>query len=310
MSPFFNGGGFAAVLSPIYFGGTCHIFPRFMAEPMLKTVQAMGITNMFMVPTQFHAMFNLGESTLSKYDRSSLKVINSNAAPLPQATKEKIAAYFGDTVLYDAYGSTEFGSATALRPYDQLRKKACVGLPQPGAFVELRRPDGSLCAAGEVGEIFVRTPWMFSGYLNRPEATREAIVDGWCTVGDLGRRDEEGYLYVVDRLKNVIISGGQNIFPREVEDVLYTHPAVAEAAVVGKPDAYWGESVTAFIELRPGTSLLPDELQKFCRSELSGYKIPKEFIVRETLPRNASGKIHHLTLREELKAAARTRGAE
>ncbi len=303
MSPFFNGGGFANVLSPLFFGGTCHIFPRFMAESMLETIQDRRITNMFMVPTQFHAMFNLGDETLNKYDRSSIKVINSNAAPLPQATKEKIDAYFGSTVLFDAYGSTEFGTATALRPYDQLRKKSCVGLPVPGSFVQLRRADGTECEADEVGEIFVRTPWMFEGYLNKPEATAEAYQDGWCTVGDLGRKDDEGYLYLVDRKKNVIITGGQNVFPREVEDVLHTHASVKEVAVVGKRDDYWGEAVVAFVEPKDGEKVDQETLIAFCKEQLSAYKVPKAFHFRDALPRNASGKILHRALRDELNSA-------
>ena len=301
MSPFFNGGGFANALSPLFLGGTCHIFPRFLAEPMLQAIQERKITNMFMVPTQFHAMFNLGEGVLSKYDHSSIKVINSNAAPLPQATKEKIDAYFGSTILFDAYGSTEFGSATALRPYDQLRKHSCVGLPQPGAFVEVRRSDGTRCDPDEVGEIFVRTPWMFEGYLNKPEATAEAFKDGWCTVGDLGRTDEEGYLYLVDRKKNVIITGGQNVFPREIEDVLHNHSSVKEVAVVGKPDDYWGEAVVAFVEPTDGAEQDSAALIAFCKERLSGYKVPKDVTFRAELPRNASGKILHRALRDELK---------
>ncbi len=299
MSPFFNGGGFANVLAPIFFGGSCHIFPRFMAEPMLKTVEARRITNMFMVPTQFHALFALGDEVLQKYDTSSLKVINSNAAPLPQPTKEKIDAYFGSEVLYDAYGSTEFGSATALRPYDQLRKLSCVGLPQPGCEIRVVDADDKPVAAGEVGEIFVRSPWLFSGYLNAPEATAEAMRDGWCTVGDLGRLDEEGYLYLVDRKKNVIITGGQNVFPREVEDVLYDHPQVHEAAVVGRPDDYWGEAVVAFIVPARGETPPTEALKSFCKQRLTGYKVPKDFVLRESLPKNATGKILHRALRDE-----------
>ena len=302
MSPFFNGGGFANVLAPVFFGGTCHIFPRFLAEPMLAAVQKRRITNMFMVPTQFHAMFNLGKQVLRSYDVSSLEVINSNAAPLPQPTKEKIVAYFGDGVLYDSYGSTEFGSATCLRPADQLRKLACVGVPHPGAFVRVLREDGAVVAADEVGEVFVRTPWMFEGYLGRPEETRSAFRDGWCSVGDLGRLDDEGYLYLVDRKKNVIISGGQNVFPREVEDVLYAHPAIKEAAVVGREDDYWGEVVTAFVEVAHGAPVDADALKRFCGERLTGYKVPKAFHVRDVLPRSAAGKILHRALRDELNA--------
>lgn len=303
MSPFYNGGGFSNVVCPIFFGGTCHILPRFQAEPMLSAIHQRKITNMFVVPTQFHAMFQLGENKLSKFDRSSLKLINSSAAALPQATKERVVEYFGSDVLYDAYGSTEFGSATVLRPADQLRKKSCVGLPQPGVLLKLLADDGSDVPAGEVGEVCVQSPWFCSGYWNRPEESKSLIKEGYMTVGDLGRQDEEGYLYIVDRKKNVIISGGQNIFPGEIEDVLYHHPDVHEVAIVGKPDDYWGETVIAFIVPERGAEVSAEQLKSFCKERLSGYKIPKEFILRDALPKNGTGKIMHRVLKDELAIA-------
>lgn len=303
MSPFYNGGGFSNAICPLFFGGSCHILPRFMAEPMLRAIHERRITNMFVVPTQFHAMFKLGEQTLSKFDRSSLKLLNSSAAALPQATKEKVVEYFGPNVLFDAYGSTEFGSATVLRPADQLRKLSCVGLPQPGVFLRLLSDDGEEVAPGEVGEVCVRSPWFCSGYWNRPDETEALMKNGWMTVGDLGRQDDEGYLYIVDRKKNVIISGGQNIFPGEVEDVLYHYPGVHEVAIVGRPDDYWGESVVAFIAAKDGANLDAEEIKSFCKARLSGYKIPKEFIFRSDLPKNGTGKILHRKLKEELAEA-------
>lgn len=300
MSPFYNGGGFSNAICPIFFGGTCHILPRFQAEPMLDAIHERKITNMFVVPTQFHAMFKLGEKKLSQYDRSSLRLLNSSAAALPQATKEKVVEYFGSDVLFDAYGSTEFGSATVLRPADQLRKKSCVGLPQPGVILKLLSEDGDEVAPGEVGEVCVKSPWFCSGYWNKPEETKALMQHGFMSVGDLGRLDDEGYLYIVDRKKNVIISGGQNIFPGEVEDVLYHHPGVHEAAVVGKPDEYWGESVAAFLVPEPGSELSADALKAYCKERLSGYKVPKDFIFRTELPKNGTGKIMHRALKDEL----------
>lgn len=302
-TPFFNGGGFSNAIAPLFFGGYTHIMPKFDAERVLEVIEEKRITNMFMVPTQFHGVLALGDDVLDKADVSSLKLVLSSAAPLPQATKEKLSAFFGNDVLFDAYGSTEFGSATALRPYDQLRKNACVGLPQPGCEVRLLDNDGNRVPRGEVGQVYVRSPWFFAGYWNNPKATEECFRDGWCTVGDLGRLDEEGYLYIVDRVKNVIITGGQNVFPREVEDTLYRCEPVHEAAVVGKPDDYWGEAVVAFVTFKPGQSMSAEELIAFCKQEMSGYKVPKEIIVRDSLPKNGTGKIMHKTLREELADA-------
>lgn len=300
-TPFFNGGGFSNAITPLFFGGYTHIMPKFDPARVLEVIDEKRITNMFMVPTQFQGLLALDRQILDMADISSLKLVLSSAAPLPQATKEKLVAFFGADVLYDAYGSTEFGSATALRPYDQLRKHACVGLPQPGCEVRLLDSDGKDVPLGEVGQVFVRSPWFFAGYWNKPEATEEAFRDGWCTVGDLGRQDDEGYFYIVDRLKNVIITGGQNVFPREVEDTLYRHKAVHEVAVVGRPDEYWGEAVVAFVSFKPGMTASPEELIAFCKEDMSGYKVPKDIFLRDELPKNGTGKIMHRLLRDALR---------
>ncbi len=299
-SPFHNGAGFINGLAGTFFGGTTHILSKFEPELLLRAVHDRRITSMFMVPTHFHAIFNMPETQLGGFDVSSLKAIHSNAAPLPQATKERIVDFFGDDVLFETYGSTECGGCTFLRPEDQLRKISCVGQPSPGVWLEVRDDARKPVAPGETGEIWIRNSWLFNGYWNKPEATSEAIVDGWCSVGDLGRLDDEGYLYLIDRKNNVIISGGQNVFPREIEEVLYRHPAVSEAAVVGKNDDYWGEAVTAFVVLAPGQSVTADALRERCARALSRYKLPKEFNFVDALPKNASGKILHRELRDSV----------
>ena len=297
-SPFHNGAGFINALAGTFFGGTTHILSKFDPELMLRAIYERQITSMFMVPTHFHAIFNLGEKRLSGFNVDSLKAIHSNAAPLPQATKERIVDFFGDDVLFETYGSTECGGCTFLRPPDQLRKISCVGQPSPGVWLEVRDNERNPVAPGEAGEVWIRNSWLFNGYWNKPEATAEAMVDGWCSVGDLGRLDDEGYLYLLDRKKNVIISGGQNIFPREIEEILYRHPAVSEAAVVGKNDDYWGEAVTAFIVLAAGQSVTADALKEQCASALSRYKLPKAFHFVDALPKNASNKVLHRELRD------------
>ncbi len=299
-SPFHTGAGFINALAGPFFGGTTHITPRYDPEMMLRALEERQITSMFMVPTHFHAMFNLGEEILNRYDKSSLQVIHSNAAPLPQATKERIIDFFGEGILFESYGSTECGGCTFLRPEDQLRKISCVGQPGPGVWLEIRNEQGDPLGIGEVGEVWIKNGWLFNGYWNKPDATKEALVDGWCTVGDLGKVDEEGYLYLVDRKKNVIISGGQNIFPREIEEVLHHHQAVGEVAVVGKKDDYWGEAVTAFVVFRPGQSATEDELKERCAKELARYKLPKTFYFVEALPKSSAGKVLHRELRDAL----------
>jgi long-chain acyl-CoA synthetase len=162
--------------------------------------------------------------------------------------------------------------------------------------------EGSEVATGQVGEVAVRSPWLFNGYWNKPDETAGVIKAGWYHTGDLGKRDHEGYLYLVDRKKNVIISGGQNIFPREVEEILYQHAAVAEAAVIGKKDAYWGEAVTAYVVPRPGVAIDVEEVKAHCAGQLARYKLPKSINIVDKLPKNGAGKVLHRVLRDQANA--------
>ena len=298
IAPLFHGGGFAFAMAPISFGGSCEILPRFEPEKALKLIEELGITNTFMVPTHFHAIFALGDQTLSRHGTRSLTTIVSGAAPLPQATKEGIVERFGEDVLHEVYGSTEAGIVTNLRPPDQLRKRQCVGLPFPYTVVRLLDDHGHEVPAGEIGELYSLSPYTFNGYWSRPLETAEAFRDGWLSVGDLARRDDEGYIYIVDRKKDMVISGGINIYPREIEEVLHTHPAVAEAAVVGVSDAYWGEATKAYVVLRGGDEVGEEDLSLYCAESLARHKLPKSFEFVSRLPRNAAGKV----LRRELRA--------
>ncbi|MDH5255423.1 MAG: AMP-binding protein, partial [Gammaproteobacteria bacterium] len=251
----------------------------------------------FAVPTHFHALLASGEAALAASRSPHLKAVISNAAALPQAMKERLVAHFGPGLLHETYGSTEAGIVSNLRPPDQLRKLQCVGQPFPCTEVELRRPDGTVCAPDEVGELFSRSPYLFNGYWGRPQETVESFRDGWVTVGDLARRDPEGYLYIVDRLKDMVISGGVNIYPREVEEVIFQHPAVQEAAVIGVPDEKWGEVLKAFVVRRPGGELGADALLAFLEPRIARMKMPKQVEFIEQIPRNANGKILKTVLR-------------
>lgn len=299
-APMCHGAGFAFAMAPVFFGGFCEILDRFEPEQVLAALSSTRASNVFMVPTHFHALFTLGENAFARFDGRALRAIISNAAPLPQATKEEIVRRFGAGLLHETYGSTEAGIVTNLRPADQLRKQKCVGMPFPATEVKLIGANGNEAEAGEVGELYSQSPYLFNGYWNRPDETAEALKQGWVTAGDMARMDEEGYIYLVDRKKDMLISGGMNIYPREIEEALYHHPDVSEAAVIGVPDDYWGEVVKAYVVRIPGHPLLENALIEYCRERLAGYKVPKSIEFIESLPKNAAGKV----LKTILKARA------
>jgi long-chain acyl-CoA synthetase len=297
MTPMNHGAGLCFALAAIFFGGSVDILQAFDAEQVLSKLKHGGFSGVFMVPTHFHAIFGLDRATLEAHRRPPIKTIICNAAPLPQAMKPRILDYFGEDVLFECYGSTEASIVSNLRPADQLRKEQCVGQPFAMTEIELRRDDGSLCDANEVGELFSRSPFFFNGYRGQDEATDHAWRDGWVSVGDMARRDAEGYLYIVDRKKDLVISGGVNIYPREIEEVLNACPEVEEAAVIGVPDARWGERLKAFVTAAPSATPNLEVVTAFCAGRLAPYKTPREIVVLDALPRNAAGKI----LKSELR---------
>ncbi len=295
-TPMFHGAGFLMALAPVFFGGSVTLLPRFDIETLLATMASTQATSSYMVPTHFAALFALGDKA-RQYDTRSLKAVISGTAPLAQAMKADIIAHFGEGLLFERYGTTETNIACVLRPADQLRKIACVGQTLPATHVRLLDDDGNECAPGEVGELAVASPYLFSGYLNMPEATDKSMRGDWFVTGDLARIDEEGYVYIVDRKNDMIITGGENVYPREVEEILLAHPAVKECAVAGLPHAYWGEQVTAWVALRDGMNADEAELIGLCRERLSTYKAPKTINFVSALPRNSMGKILRRALR-------------
>jgi long-chain acyl-CoA synthetase len=257
----------------------------------------MHATSAYMVPTHFAAMLEMGKQ-VERFDLRSLKAVISGTAPLAQAMKAKIIPLIGEGKLFERYGTTETSIATALRPEDQLRKIACVGQALPLTHLRILDDEGNDVRQGEVGELTIASPYLFSGYLNLPEQTAKVTRGDWVVTGDLARFDEEGYVYLVDRKNDMIISGGENVYPREVEEILLAHPAVAECGVAGVPHPYWGEQVTAFVVLRPGMNASAEDLMTACREKLSRYKVPKEIKFLEKLPRNTMGKVLRRALRE------------
>ncbi|MDH7973243.1 AMP-binding protein [Sphingomonas sp. AR_OL41] len=298
MTPMNHGGGLGFPTGVLAAGGSIEILDKFHPEIVLERLKFGGITGLFMVPTHFQMIFALPPETLAHYARPPIRSILANAAPLPQALKEKIIPYFGETVLHELYAATETGLVCNLRPKDQLRKVSCVGTTFPHVEAEVRRDDGSVCDPDEVGELWSRGPVLFNGYWDRPEETAKAVKDGWVSVGDMARRDAEGFLYIVDRKKDMVISGGVNIYPREVEEVLFAHPDIADVAVIGVPDETWGERLKAFVVPRGGATVTAETIAAYCTGRIANYKIPRELTCVAELPRNANGKV----LKTELRA--------
>ena len=296
-TPMFHGAGFMMAAAPLFFGGACEIIPRFDIEELMRAFDRTGASSVYMVPSHFSALF-AADIPRDRYDTSALKAIISGTAPLAQATKEQIIDYFGPGKLFERYGSTEASIVSTLRPEDQLRKIKCVGQPFPMTHVRILDPEGNEVPAGTPGELYSTSPMMYSGYWNRPGLAEKSARGDWITAGDIAMLDEEGYLYLIDRKSEMIISGGENIYPREIEEVLLAHPAVAECGVTGVPHDYWGEAVTAFVVLRAGRTVSSEELQRHLGLTLARFKLPKAIHFVPDLPRNSMGKVLRRTLRD------------
>jgi long-chain acyl-CoA synthetase len=247
----------------------------------------MGVPSMFAV---------LATLPMPAQPRPRLRFCISGGAPQPPAVLEAFEARYGITI-YEGYGPTECSPVLTVNPPGGLRKVGSVGPAIPDVEIRIVDEAGRPLAAGEIGEITARGPNVMLGYLNRPEETAEAIRDGWYHTGDLGRMDEDGYVYIVDRKTDLILVGGLNVYPSEVERVLGTHPAVAEAAVVGVSDALRGESVVALVIPRDGQAVSPSELLQWCRQRLANYKVPRTIQLVPDLPRTVTGKVLKSALR-------------
>jgi len=271
---------------------------------LLKTIEKYKITFTSLVPTHYIMLLALPEDVRNQIDVSSIRQLLISSAPARKDLKLAIMDYFKNAELWEAYGSTEGGLVTLLRPEDQFKKLGSIGREIFGTdririLDEQRRevPDG------QVGEIFYRTPMLFKEYLKEPEKTKEAFLDGWSSAGDMGIRDPDGYYTLVDRKANMIITGGENVYPSEVENVLGAHEAIKDIAVIGVPDPKWGEAVKAVVVLHDGyeaSEELAKDILEFAKGRLAGYKRPKtiDFITDDEMPRTPTGKILHRLLRE------------
>lgn len=293
---------FAAFL---YSGAAVTIFSKASFDPglCLRTMGEYGITFTSLVPTHYTMMLDVptAERGTASFDRVEKLMISS--APARADTKRAVMEMFPNTGLFELYGSTEGGWVTMLHPDEQFDKLGTVGRETIGsAAIKLMDDTGNEVPDGQPGELYSCSPYSFTGYWNNPEKTSEAFRGKYMTVGDIAIRDQDGFIKLIDRKNNVIITGGENVYPSEVEAVIGSHPGVADAAVIGLPDEKWGERVTAAVVRREGAAIDDTVLSEWCREKLAGYKRPRSivFIEPERMPRNATGKILHRLLREQL----------
>jgi fatty-acyl-CoA synthase len=294
--PLYHSTAFGFLIFNAILGGTAVLMDDFKPESFLEVVERHGVTTTAVVPTILHRVMALDPSVLAKYDVRSMRGIFTVGAQLPAPLGNQVMDHFGD-VLFNCYGATEFALVTMAKPEDLRAAPGTIGKVLPGNEVRLLDDNGREVAVGEVGELYAKNKMLVAGYHNDAEATRSSMRDGFFSVGDLARRDGDGRFFIEGRKRDMIISGGVNVYPAEVEAAIEGHPDVSEVAVVGVDDAEWGERVRAFVVRRPGTTIDEGLLKVWCRERLAGPKVPRDFVFLDTLPRNPTGKV----LKRELR---------
>ncbi len=295
--PLYHSAAPAFVAIMMSLGATIVLQNHFEPEAALDIIQRERVTCSLMVPTMLIRLTNLPKETLAKHDTSSLRWVMSAAAPLTTEAARRFMQQFGP-ILWNFYGATETGLVTLAGPHDHVSRPGTIGKRLRGNEIRLLDDAGNDVTPGEVGELYARNSTLISGYHGNDEATRSSQRDGFFSVGDCGRVDADGYYYLESRKSDMVISGGVNIYPREIEDHLSTHPAILEAAVIGVPDPEWGETLRAFIVLRNGEQLTEADVINFCREHLADYKRPRKVTFLTEMPRNPTGKILKRELRE------------
>ena len=305
-APMFHLATFPAVINVTVNGGTHTILQRFDLKAMMELIENAKVTSTVLVPTMVN--FLIHHPDFSKHDLSSLRRITYGAAPMPVELLKRAMKLLPNAEFGQGYGQTESSPLLTSLPHEDhitegeerlTRRLASCGRPVAGVEIEIQKDDGAFAQPGEVGEVIARGPNVMMGYWKRPEETAATLRDGWLHTGDMAVADEDGYIYLVDRKKDMIISGGENVYSTEVENIVYQHPAVREAAVIGVPDDKWGEAVTAIVTIKPGALLTETGLIEFCSARLADYKVPKRVELREgELPKSGTGKILKKELRE------------
>jgi long-chain acyl-CoA synthetase len=303
VSPMFHVAGGSRLFSVTVAGGTHAVIPAFEPGLFLGAIERFRVTLTVVVPTMLNRLVNL--PGLGDYDLSSLDMLSYGASPMPEALLERAMALFPEVRFLQSYGMTELSPvATVLAPRFHVFDGPDAGFvrsagqPVYNADVAIFDGDGNRLEDGAVGEICVRGPMVMQGYWQQPELTAETLRGGWMHTGDAGYIGERGFLFLVDRIKDMIVTGGENVYSAEVENVLYQHPAIAECAVIGIPSADWGEAVHAVVTLRAGMTVSTEDLFRHCRSRIAGYKCPKSFEITADLPKSGAGKILKAELRK------------
>ncbi len=284
--------------TPMTVGAATAILDRFTPQTCLEAMAREKVTLFLGVPPMFAMLTRYKGDT----DTSALRFAVTGGAPMAAPVLQAFEAKFGVPLL-EGDGPTECGPVTAVNPLQGERRLNSIGLPLRGVEIRIFDDNDRQLPTNEIGEIVVRGPNVMKGYWNQPEATAEAMRSGWFHTGDLGKIDEDGYVYIVDRKKDMIIVSGINVYPREVEDILFTHPKVALAAVIGVPDEVKGEEIKALIQLKEGETATPQEIIRFCAERMAAYKVPRFVEFRDELPISGTGKVLKRTLREEASQA-------
>jgi long-chain acyl-CoA synthetase len=278
----------SAMNVPLVARGCITLIPRFEPQAALKVIQRDRATTFVGVPTMYTAMLHAPDR--EQYDVTSLQMCVSGGAPMPAEVLRAFDEAF-DAKILEGYGMSESTGMGSFNLPDRERKPGSIGVPIGGTEMRLVDDQGGEVPAGEPGEILMRGPFVMTHYWNRDDATREVMGDGWLRTGDVARVDEDGYFFIVDRKKDLIIRGGYNVYPREIEEVLHTHPAVREAAVVGVPHDTLGEEVAAAVSLKPGADASPDEIKQFMKERVAAYKYPRAVAILDDLPKGPTGKV-------------------
>ena len=299
-APLAHGGGYGFAMAAIFNGGTLELLEAFDPDHVLARLGSGEVTSVFMVPTHIHQILALSPDQLAQREGFRLNGVVVNAAPFAHALKQRAVEFFGDGIIHECYGCTEVGIATSLAPELYRDKPGSVGPAIRGTEIVVRREDRRPADPDEIGDLWVKSPTLFNGYCRNEAATAEALDGEWLLTGDMGAMDSDGFVSIMDRRKDMVISGGINIYPREIEEVLLRHAGVAEAAVVGIPDEKWGERLAAVIVARTDRDVTVDEIVAYCREHLGGYKVPRQISFVDELVRNPAGKVMKRTIREQL----------
>ncbi|GGG03338.1 AMP-binding protein [Paenibacillus abyssi] len=296
--PFFHVFGLTVLMNQaVMLAGTLLLIPKFEVDQILQVIDKMKPTVFPGAPTMYIALIN--HPDIHKYDLSSINICVSGAAPLPQEVQTRFEEITGGRLI-EGYGLTESSPVTHANNIWENRKLGSIGIPFPDTEAKIVHPEtGEELPVGEIGELAVHGPQIMKGYWNNLAETNRTLRGGWLHTGDMARMDEDGYFYIMDRMKDIIIAGGYNIYPREIEEVLFEHPGIEEAAVMGVPDKYRGETVKAFVVLKGGASVTETELEKWCRERLAAYKVPHLYEFRDSLPKTLAGKVLRRKLIED-----------